>query len=72
MTLSPRRYFFSLQWADRLHDDLDGTPLPSDADALAYAKRIIRELKEAGGYDDPGIKMIVKNTNGKVLCSIPF
>jgi hypothetical protein len=27
--------------------------LPDDAAALGYAGRIVRELKEAGGYDDP-------------------
>ena len=67
-----RRYFFVLQWTDRQHDDPHGTLLLSDADAVAYAYRIVRELKEAGGYDDPDLKLIVKNANDDVIHIIPF
>ncbi len=42
-----------------------------EAPRSPYAERIIRELKEAGGYDDPGL-MIVKDDTGKVIHSIPF
>ncbi len=65
-------YFFVLQWPDRQHDDPYGSYLPSHAAALEYAHRIIRELKEAPGYDDPNLKMIVKNADGDVLYLIPF
>ena len=34
--------------------------LPDDGAAVIYANRIIGELKEAGGYDDPGLVMIIR------------
>ena len=51
---------------------MDGPDLPRDADALDYASRIIRELKQGGGYDDPGTVMIVKDKAQRVVLSIPF
>ena len=71
-THSARRYFFILQWADHLHDDPHGTDFPNAGAALKYAEQIIRELKEAGGYDDPSLKMIVKDADGGVVHVIPF
>lgn len=65
-------YFFILQRRERRDDDPHGTPLPNDTAAKEYAQRVIRELKEAGGYDDPDLKMIVKNAAGDVIYSIPF
>jgi hypothetical protein len=65
------RYFFVIRWPDRNDDDGEGTLFLSRSAARAYAERIIRELKEAGGYDDPGL-MIVKDDTGKVIHSIPF
>jgi hypothetical protein len=55
-----------------VHDDRRGTLLPNDDAALTYAKRIVRELKESGGYDNPDLKMIVKNSDGEVIHLIPF
>ena len=49
-----------------------GTLMPNDEAALAYACRIIRELMEAGGYRDPALTMIVRNSAGKTVYSIPF
>jgi hypothetical protein len=46
--------------------------MPNDEAALAYACRIIRELMEAGGYRDPSLTMIVRNSAGKTVYSIPF
>ena len=71
-TLSARRYFFILQWPDHQHDDPHGTDFPNDKAAQNYAKRIVRELKQAGGYDDPNLKMIVKDADGDVVHIIPF
>ncbi len=65
-------YFFVIQWPDRQHDDRYGILLLSDADALAYANRIIRELKETTGFDDPELKMVVRNANDDVIHIIPF
>jgi len=69
---NPSRYFFILRWPDREHDDPDGTPLPNKEAALAYAERIVRELKEAGGYDDPDLMMIVQDSAGETIFSIAF
>jgi hypothetical protein len=46
--------------------------LPSDDAALAYGRRIIRELREAGGYDAPGLTMIVRDAGGEAIFLIPF
>jgi hypothetical protein len=66
------KYFFLLRWPYREEADREGTILLHDDEAHAYAKRIIRELKEAGGYDDPGLTMIVRNACGETLFLIPF
>lgn len=55
------KYYFVLQWPDRKHDDRHGTMLPDDRAARAYAERVVRELIEAGGYDDPNLTMVVTN-----------
>jgi hypothetical protein len=66
-----RRYFFVLRAGQR--DDRPGcTFLPNDQAAKEYALRVIRELKEAGGFDEPELKMIVKNSSGKLIYLIPF
>jgi hypothetical protein len=54
------------------HDDRGDKLMPNDEAALAYARRIIRELTEAGGYRDPRLTMIVRNSAGKTVHSIPF
>ncbi len=54
------------------HDGSTSTLLPNDAAAKEYAHRIIRQFKEAGGYDNPDLKMIVKNSDSKVTHLIRF
>ncbi|MGB7098145.1 MAG: hypothetical protein WBD95_05160 [Xanthobacteraceae bacterium] len=67
------RYFFILRVPGAPdHDDSDGTDLPRDASALDYAKRVIRELKQAEGYDDPNLTMIVKDDTQRLVVSIRF
>jgi hypothetical protein len=67
-----KRYFFVVVGPDEPHDDEVGTPLADNSAALAYGRRIIRELKEAGGYDDPRLAMLVQNENRHTLFTIPF
>ena len=55
-----------------MHDDPDGIDLADHDAAHAYARRVIRELKEDGGYDGPGLTMVVKDHTGKTVHSIPF
>jgi Domain of unknown function (DUF6894) len=67
------RFYFVIRWpGGSLDDDNEGTELPDEEAALAYARRIIRELKDAGGYDDPGLTMIVQDATGNVARTIPF
>jgi hypothetical protein len=66
------RYFFVLRWPDKQHDDHEGAQLPSAEAARAHADRIIRELKEGGGYDDPALTTVVRDSSGKILLSIPL
>ena len=66
------RYYFILRWDSREHADPCGTILPNDRAARDYAERIIHELKEAGGYDDDDLTMVVKNAARRTVFSIPF
>ena len=67
-----QRYFFVIEGDGYSHEDERGTRFASFDAACAYAARVIRELKESGAYDDPGLTMVVKNASGQVLLSIPF
>jgi hypothetical protein len=66
------RYFFVLEGFPETHGDRFGTLLPDDNAAHAYAKRTVQELKGAGGYDSPDLRMVVKNSDGDVIHVIPF
>jgi hypothetical protein len=67
------RYFFTIKFAaGQQHDDPFGTSFPTAADAREYAHRVIRELKAEGGYDEPGLTIIVKTELGKTVFTIPF
>jgi hypothetical protein len=67
------RYFFVVCAPDgEVHDDTGGTDFPDKSGALAYARRIIRELKEAGGYDDPGWALIMRDEGGDDIAVLPF
>ncbi len=67
------RYFFNVGVpGEAVHDDSAGTVFRRDGDALDYASRIIRELKQAGGYDAPGTRMTVKDHTQREVFSIPF
>jgi hypothetical protein len=66
-----QRYFFITR-PDRQHDDSDGTICTDDVGAHEYAERIIRELRADGGYDDPGLTMIVQNAARETLFAMHF
>jgi hypothetical protein len=66
------RYFFSVRWPDHEDDDTNGTLLSDEAAALGCADRLVRELKEGGGYNDPGLMVIVRDGTQRVVLSIPF
>ncbi len=65
-------YYFDVRGYGDRNEDRGGTLMPNDGAALTYARRIIRELRQAGGYDDPALTMIVRNSAGKTVYSIPF
>ena len=67
-----QRDFFGLRWSDHEDDDANGTLLSDDAAALNYADRLIRQLKDAGGYSDPNLIVIVRDGMKRVVLSIPF
>ena len=66
------RYFFVIRWPDRDDDDEEGTLFLSQSAALAYGRRIVKELKEAGGYDEDGLALIVQNDKRETVQVIPF
>jgi len=67
------RYYFVLRGPDgEVHDDQHGTELPDRTQALAYAKQIVSELKEAGGYEEPGWAMGIGNGNDDEVVLLPF
>jgi hypothetical protein len=65
-------YYFDIQGYGEERDDRGGTLMPNDEAALAYARRIIRELRKAGGYDDPALSLIVRNAVGETVYSLPL
>ena len=69
---SCRDIFFDLRFPDRTDDDEGGAVFTGDGAAVIYANRIIGELKEAGGYDEPGLLMIVIKQASQKEISIPF
>ena len=72
MSSTPARYYFIIRWPDHDDGDPEGTRFPNLAAARLYAERVIRELKEAGGYDDPGLLMVVADRDGNEILAIPF
>jgi Domain of unknown function (DUF6894) len=66
------RYYFAVHGGDWQDDDSEGTLLASEIEAAAYARRVIRELKEAGGYDEPNLSMVVKDHTGRIIFSFRF
>jgi hypothetical protein len=52
--------------------DPDGIALSDEKAAIAYAERIIRELKADEGYDAPDLQMYVKDESQRRIVTIPF
>jgi hypothetical protein len=67
------RYFFVLHTPeDEIYDDPTGTKLADKTHAVAHARRIVRELKESGGYDKPGWVLAVADDRGEQIATVPF
>ena len=66
-------YFFTVQTLNgSLEHDRVGKVLPDITAALAHAEGIIRELQKEGEYDDPELKMLVKNQLQQTVLLLPF
>jgi hypothetical protein len=61
-----------VEHGDFCNADEAGTELPDNAAARDYALRVIRELKGGGGYDDPRLRMIITDPNGRTVLVLPF
>jgi hypothetical protein len=66
------RYHFVIRWPDHDHVDPEGTRFPDVGAARRYAQRVIRELKEGGGYGDADLLMVVTDGEGNEVFTIPF
>ncbi len=66
------RYFFVIKKGPLRGDDEEGTPLHDDDEAQNYARQVIRELKEGGGYEDGDWTMIVFAEGGRQVCTVAF
>jgi hypothetical protein len=65
-------YVFTAVWPECRSGDARTTNLPSNDAVRRYARHIIGELKQRPDYDDPGLKLIVRNGDGDVVDVIPF
>jgi hypothetical protein len=65
-------YYFDIRSYGEQLDYRGGTLMADDDAALAYARRMITELRQAGGYNDPALTLIVRNSAGKTVYSLPF
>jgi hypothetical protein len=67
------QYFFVIQWPDgKKRDDPNGTILPNDAAALSNAERVIESLRMEKGYNDPRLRILVRNEKHQTVLTIPF
>jgi hypothetical protein len=68
------QYFFDLRSTKWDYTDPDGIELSDDGAAIAYAGRMIRELKEDDGneYEAPDLQILIRKENGTVRFSVPF
>lgn len=65
-------YYFVLQGPNETRDDPGSFVCWNDEAAREYAERIVFALKQACGYDDPGLDLIVINAAGEVVDLISF
>lgn len=66
------RYYFTFLWPDGKSDYASMFNSPDEHAACFYARLLINEIKESPDYSDPGLKMIVQNSNDDITEIIPF
>ena len=65
-------YYFAVDGYGEHHEDRGRSLMADDAAALAHALRIIRDLRNSGGYEDDALTMVVRDGDGRTLFRIPF
>jgi len=63
--------YFIIETPGHTYEDPEGVQLPSDGPAIAYGRRIVRELKE-GNFESAGAVLRVRDEGGQIIHSIPF
>jgi hypothetical protein len=66
------RYHFVVLEGEQRHEDESGIALADDEGARVYATRVIRDLKQGGGYSGPEWAMVVEDDTGHELFRINF
>jgi|HubBroStandDraft_5_1064220.scaffolds.fasta_scaffold1519599_1 hypothetical protein len=66
------QYFFDVRSQELDYRDPDGIALADDDAAIAYAARMIRELKEDEGYEAPDLRMFVKDESQRSIVIVRF
>ena len=67
------QYFFAIQGLNgNREEDRIGKVFPDIVAALAEAERMISELQEEGGCDEPGLSMLVKDETQRTVLFLPF
>jgi hypothetical protein len=66
------QYFFDVRSQEFDYRDSDGITLADGGAAIAYAERMIRELKEDEGYEAPDLEMFVKDAFERAIITIRF
>jgi hypothetical protein len=61
-----------VKWPNREYDDPEGAVLQDEEEARRFAARIIRELKESGGYDESDVFIVVRDDRGKEVSTLSF
>ncbi len=66
------QYFFTIRSRSQEHRETRAAVLSDDAAALEFACAMARELRQTGGYDDPGLLVNVADQARPLALSIPF
>ena len=66
------RYYFHVFNGPIAARDHIGVDCYNETGAFSYAERVIRELKDAGGYDDTSLSILIEDAAGREVCSIKF
>lgn len=66
------RYHFTVQSEAVIRGDPDGTQFDDDAAAETHALRMIRAMKQGGGYADAALSMLIEDEDGRLVSQVRF